>query len=270
MKPPPFEYHAPRTLADAVRLRAELGPDASLLAGGQSLVPVLNMRLARPSALIDLNRVGELDFVRHENGALAVGAMTRHRQLERSEKAARACPILREALGLVAHAIVRNRGTVGGSIAHADPAAELPAVLVALGGHATVRSVRGERTIPAEALFRFHFTTSLDPDEILTGMSFPALAPGDGHAVVELSRRHGDYALAGVACVIRSDGVRLGLFGVGPTPILVESDDPDRAADAAQPTGDIHATAEYRRLLVRELAARAVAAARGRMRRRAG
>jgi carbon-monoxide dehydrogenase medium subunit len=261
MKPAPFAYHAPTSLEEALALKARLGADASVLAGGQSLLPLLNMRLARPAALIDLNRVPELAYVRVDDGGVAVGAMTRHRTLERSAEAHAACPLLREALALVAHAIVRNRGTVGGSVAHADPAAELPAVLLALGGRVTARSVRGERTIAAADLFEFHFTTSLAPDEILTEVLFPGLGAGAGHAFLEISRRHGDYALAGAACVVRDGSTRLAFCGVGPTPVLVESGDPDAAAAAVRPADDIHATAEYRRELVRVLTQRAVALA---------
>jgi carbon-monoxide dehydrogenase medium subunit len=264
MKPPPFDYHAPVTLDEAVRLRGELGPESSLLAGGQSLVPMLNMRLARPSALIDLNGIPELAYIRPEDGRITVGAMTRQRALERSEEAAKACPLLREALLQVAHAIIRNRGTVGGSIAHADPAAELPAVLVALGGKVRAVGLNGIRDIPAEELFEFHFTTTLAPDEILTEVSFPALPARSGYAFLEVSRRHGDYALAGVACVLDGDNVRMTFTGVGPRPLLVEGDDPEAAAAAATPVGDIHGTAEYRRGLVRVLAGRAVALARRR------
>lgn len=270
MKPPPFDYHAPETLAEALSLRAGLAGDTSILAGGQSLVPMLNMRLARPSALIDLNRISELAYVRRGDGGVAVGAMTRQRDLERSGAAYRACPLLREALELVAHAIIRNRGTVGGSIAHADPAAELPACLVALGGQVTARSVRGERRISAAELFRFHFTTSLEPDEILTEVWFPELPRGSGFAFLEVSRRHGDYALAGVACVVQDDQVRLAFIGVGPTPILVESDDPAKAAAAVEPADDIHGTAAYRRELARVLAGRAVVLARERAERGTG
>ena len=176
MKPPPFEYYDPASLEEAVELRAELGPEAAILAGGQSLVPMLNMRLARPSALIDLNRIPELAYVRREDGGIAVGAMTRHRELELSEEAYAVNPLLRDALRHVAHTIVRNRGTVGGSIAHADPAAELPAVLVALGGRVVATGRSASRTIPAEELFEFHFTTALRPDEILTEVWFPSSA----------------------------------------------------------------------------------------------
>lgn len=268
MKPPPFDYHVPAALDEALGLRRDLGPDASLLAGGQSLVPMLNMRLARPSALIDLNRIPELAYVRREDRGIAVGAMTRHRELERSELAHAANPLLREALGHVAHTIVRNRGTVGGSIAHADPAAELPSVLVALGGRVTATSTAGSRRIPAEELFEFHFTTTLRSDEILTEVWFPELGPGSGSAFLEISRRHGDYALAGVACVVHDTRTRMAFSGVGTRPVLVESDDAEAAAAAAAPASDIHATADYRRDLVRVLARRAVAEARSRAERR--
>jgi carbon-monoxide dehydrogenase medium subunit len=242
VKPPPFEYHAPATLDEALRLRAELGPEASLLAGGQSLVPMLNMRLARPSALIDLNGIPELAYVRRENGSVAVGAMTRQRELERSEEAEQACPLLREALLQVAHAIV------------------------ALGGTVRATGPDGVREIPAEELFEFHFTTSLAPDEILTEVRFPVLAREAGSAFLEVSRRHGDYALAGAACVVRGDDVRLAFTGVGPRPVLFEGDDPDGAAAAVEPATDIHGTADYRRELVRTLTRRAVELARRRAR----
>lgn len=264
MKPPPFDYHVPATLDEALALRRELGPDASLLAGGQSLVPLLNMRLARPTALVDLNRLPELSYVRREAGGVAVGAMTRHRELELSSLAYEVNPLLREGLRYVAHPIVRNRGTIGGSVAHADPAAELPAVLVALGGSVTAASASGARRIEAGDLFAFHFTTTLEADEILTEVWFPGLGPEDGHAFLEVSRRHGDYALAGVACVVRGASVRLAFTGVGVRPVLVEGDDPDAAAAAVEPATDVHATAAYRRDLVRVLARRAVAEARRR------
>ena len=241
MKPAPFEYHAPESLDEALRLRSELGPESSVLAGGQSLVPMLNMRLAAPEALIDLRMLDELRYVRASNDGVAVGAMTTHRTLERSDEAHAVCPLLRESLELVAHSIVRNRGTIGGSIAHADPAAELPAVLAVLDGKVTARSVRGEREIPASELFTFHFTTSLEPDEILTEVWFPAVGVGAGSAFLEVSRRHGDYALAGAACVVANGSTRLAFTGVGPVPVLVESDDADAAAAAVSPADDIHA-----------------------------
>ena len=264
MKPAPFDYYAPDSLDEALRLRSELGPEASILAGGQSLVPMLNMRLAAPVALIDLRKLDELRYVRASADGVAVGAMTTHRTLERSEEAHAVCPLLRESLELVAHTIVRNRGTIGGSIAHADPAAELPSVLAVLGGKVTVRSVRGQRDVAASELFTFHFTTSLEPDELLTEVWFPAVPTGGGSAFLEVSRRHGDYALAGAACVVSNGSTRLAYTGVGPTPVVVESDDPDAAAAAASPADDIHATADYRRQLMRVLTARAVAKARER------
>jgi len=264
VKPPRFDYHAPATLDEAVRLRTELGPEASILAGGQSLIPLLNLRFARPSALIDLRRVHELVYVRTEQDGVAVGAMTRQRQLERSADAARLFPLLQEAQRCVAHPVIRNRGTVGGTIAHADPAAELPAVLRVLGGHVTVRGPRGERRIDADELFQFHFTTSLEPDEILTEVFFPALRPDAGSAYLELSRRHGDYPLAGVAAIAAGDHVRLCFAALGPTPVLVESDDPADWDAAIEPAGDIHASAGYRRELAAVLGGRALALARER------
>jgi carbon-monoxide dehydrogenase medium subunit len=264
VKPAPFDYYAPTSLDDAVQLRAGLGADAAFLAGGQSLVPVLNIRLSRPSALIDLNRIPELAYIRPANGGVAVGAMTRQRALEISDEAFELCPLLRETLLNVAHSIIRNRGTIGGSIAHADPAAELPAALVALGGKVKALGPKGEREIAADSLFEFLFTTTLAPDELLVEVWFPALPPGSGYAFLEVSRRHGDYALAGVACVVRDGETRLGFTGVGPRPMLVEGDDPDAAMAAVQPSDDVHATAEYRRELVGVLARRAVDLARRR------
>jgi aerobic carbon-monoxide dehydrogenase medium subunit len=264
LKPPPLDYYAPASLEEAVALKAELGEDGSVLAGGQSLVPLLNMRLARPRALIDLNRVRELAYIRANGGGLAVGAMTRQRTVERSEEVEQTCPLLREALLNVAHPIIRNRGTLGGSIAHADCAAELPAALVALGGTVTARGPRKTRTIGAEEFFSFHFTNSLDPDEILTEVWFPDLRSGTGFAFLEVARRHGDFALAAVAAVVSGETTRLAFAGVGPKPILVESDDPDAAAALVTPVDDVHASAEYRRKLVRVLADRALGLARRR------
>jgi carbon-monoxide dehydrogenase medium subunit len=264
MKPPRFEYYAPVSLAEAVAIKAEIGDEAFALAGGQSLVPLLNMRLARPAALIDLNRIPDLQYVRERDNGIAVGAMTRQRQLERSEMAQLACPLVGEALESLAHTIIRNRGTVGGSIAHGDPAAELPAVVVALGGTVTALGPQGERIIPAEEFFLFHLTTALRPDELVTEIWLPRLARGTGWAFLEVSRRHGDFALAGVAALVFNGTSRLAFLGVGPRPILVETEDPDQAAGSVDPTSDIHANADYRRELVRTLTRRAVAIARER------
>jgi carbon-monoxide dehydrogenase medium subunit len=264
MKPPAFEYRVARTLAEAVRLKAEAGSDASFLAGGQSLMPMLNMRLARPDLLIDLNRVGELDLIEERDGQIVVGAMTRQRTLERSPLALDRCPLLRETLRNVAHPVIRNRGTVGGSVAHAAGPAELPATLVALGGSVTVEGPGGRRTIPADELFLTQFVTALEPDEIVVSVNFPALRSGAGWAFLELARRHGDFALVGVAAVAEGDGVRLAFAGVGPRPLLVESDDPAVAMAAVDPTADVHASGEYRRRLVGVLARRAIDTARSR------
>src|SRR4051794_34571709 len=174
LKPPPFEYLAPTTLDEAVALRAEHADDCVLLAGGQSLMPLLNLRLARPAAVIDLGRVAELAGIRELDGGLAIGAMTRQRTAELSTLVGERCPLLVQALRYVAHVTIRNRGTIGGSLAHADGAAELPAVALALGAELVARSTRGERAIAARDFFQGFFTTSLEPDELLTEVRFPA------------------------------------------------------------------------------------------------
>ncbi len=249
MKPPPFEYHSPATAEEACELLASLD-DAKVLAGGQSLMPLLNFRLARPRHLVDINRIG-LDSIVEADGGVYVSALARQAAVEDSELVARVCPPLHAAIGLVAHRIIRNRGTVCGSLAHADPAAELPAVLLALGGRVEAQSVRGRRTIPAEQLFTGVFETSLAPDEIVVRAWFPAFAGPS--AVLEESRRHGDFALAGV---VRA-GERLVLFGVAATPVLADPGDPARGLE---PSGDLEASPDFRRHLVRVLAERAFAA----------
>lgn len=225
--------------------------DAKVLAGGQSLLPLLNFRLARPQHLVDLNRVAGLDRVYERDGGLAVQALARQSAVEDSHLVDRVCPLLAAATRLVAHRVIRNRGTVCGSLAHADPAAELPAVLLVLGGRVTARSVRGERTIPAEDLFTGVFETSLASDEVLVEAWFPA-SPRP-YAIVEETRRHGDFALAGA---VRA-GDRLALFGVAPTPVLADPRDPARGL---RPSGDLEASSEFRIHLVRVLAEKVVAA----------
>jgi len=225
--------------------------DAKVLAGGQSLVPLLNFRLARPRHLVDVNRVADLDRIYQRDGGIAVQALARQAEVEDSQVVARLCPLLSSALRLVAHRVIRNRGTVCGSLAHADPASELPAVLLAVGGHVIARSVRGERLIAAEQLFKGVFETTLAPDELLVEAWFPELI--DPFAILEESRRHGDFALAGV---VRS-GQHLALFGVAPTPVLADPQDP---AAGLQPSGDLEATPEFRLQLVRVLTQRAFAA----------
>lgn len=225
--------------------------EAKVLAGGQSLMPLLNFRLARPQHLVDVNRVSDLDGIYERDGGLAVRALARQAAVEDSELVARACPLLEAAVRLVAHRVIRNRGTVCGSLAHADPAAELPAVLLALGGHAIARSTRGERRIEARELFSGVFETSLASDELLVEAWFPrSPKPSSIH---EESRRHGDFALAGV---VRA-GDTLALFGVAATPVLADPRDPVRGLE---PSGDLEATPAFRRHLVSKLTQRAFAA----------
>jgi carbon-monoxide dehydrogenase medium subunit len=250
VKPPPFEYHSPTTIEEVVSLLTSL-EDAKVLAGGQSLVPLLNFRLARPAHLVDINRVEGLDSIYEKDGGIAVQALVRQSGVEDSELVARVCPLLTAAVRLVAHRVIRNRGTICGSIAHADPASELPAVLLALGGHVTARSTRGERIISAQDLFGGVFETTLAPDELVVEAWFPG-SPGPV-AILEESRRHGDFALAGV---VRADQ-RLALFGVAPTPVLADRSDPTRGL---QPSGDLEATPEFRLHLVRVLTEKAFAA----------
>jgi aerobic carbon-monoxide dehydrogenase medium subunit len=250
VKPAQFEYHAPTTVDEACALLASL-EDAKVLAGGQSLIPLLNFRLARPAHLVDINRVGGLDGIYERDKGVAVQALARQSGVEDSDVAGRVCPLLVDAVRLVAHRVIRNRGTVCGSLAHADPASELPAVILALGGHVVARSARGERTIPATALFSGVMETSLAPDELLVEAWFPA-SPAP-FAIVEESRRHGDFALAGA--VRAAD--RLALFGVAPTPVLADPKDPTKGL---LPSGDLEATREFRLHLVRVLTDRAFAA----------
>jgi len=250
MKPAPFQYHAPVSVDDACTLLGSL-EDAKVLAGGQSLIPLLNFRLARPQHLVDINRIRDLEGIYERDGGVAVQALARQAAVEDSELVARVCPLLSDAVRLVAHRVIRNRGTVCGSIAHADPASEIPAVMLALGGSAVARSSRGERTIRADQLFTGVFETSLAPDEMLVEAWFPASA--GKHAIIEESRRHGDFALAGV---VRA-GDRLALFGVASTPVLADRADPTRGL---QPSGDLEATPDFRLHLVRVLTEKAFAA----------
>lgn len=281
MKPAKFDYHDPGTLEEALALLRQHGDDAKLLAGGQSLIPMLNMRLARPAVLIDLNRVAGLTSIREEGGGLAIGAMTRHAEVERSELVARRQPLLAAAMHHIGHVQIRNRGTIGGSLVHADPSAELPAVMVALDAVLVATGADGSvREIPADEFFLMYFTTCLRPDEILTEIRVPALAPRTGWAFAEMARRGGDFALVGVACTVTlgADGTvaaaRLGLTGVGMTPVravaaealLIGSSPSDerfsKAAEAAAggiiPDDDIHATAIYRQELAKVLTERAL------------
>ena len=225
MKPPRFEYAAPEKLDEAVALLSQHGDRAKILAGGQSLVPLLNFRLARPEMLVDVNRVTELAYVRPVQSSVAIGALTRQHTLERAEVIRTKLPIVAEACRLIGHLPIRHRGTVGGSLAHADPASELPAVMVALEAEMTVTRRGGRRTIPAEQFFTGMLTTALAPDELLTEVRVPGLPPRTGGAFIEIARRAGDFALVGIAALVTLDDAgrvsraRLALCGAGPTPI---------------------------------------------------
>jgi carbon-monoxide dehydrogenase medium subunit len=225
MKSAPFAYDAPHTVDAAVALLAEHGADAKVLAGGQSLVPLMNMRLARPSVLIDINRIASLQFIRVEaDGSLAIGAGTRQSAAEHSPDVARGWPVLVEALRQVGHITIRNRGTIGGSLAHADPTAELPTLAVALDATFRVTGPRGERMVRAREAYVTYLTTVLAPDEILTEVRFPGPVPRSGAAFLEISRRHGDYALVAAAARVTVDAAgrctsaAVALGGVAPMP----------------------------------------------------
>ncbi len=290
MKPPPFAYVAPRSLEDLLEALAEHGGDAKILAGGQSLLPVLNFRLAQPAVLIDINGVAELDFLRAgDDGGLRIGALVRQRRLERDPHVAHRAPLLAEALPFVAHPQIRNRGTFGGSLAHADPAAELPAV--ALASEARFRLVRkgGDRWVAAHDFFTGLFATALEPDELLAEIALPAPEPGSGTAFVELARRHGDYAMAGVAARVALDRegrcrtAKLVYLSVGDGPVdarhaaeqlvgrTIDAESISAASEIAatteiDPVGDIHASADFKRHLVRVLTGRALTTAHARAR----
>lgn len=281
MKPSTFVHHAPRSVDEALAVLAEFGHDGKVLAGGQSLIPILNMRLAAPGHLVDINRVAGLDTVEVTPDAVHIGALVRHAQLERHEGAFAHLPLLRQALVNVAHPVIRNRGTTVGSIAHADPAGEMPAVLALTSGYVDVASSRGTRTVAAGDFFLGPLESCLAEDEMATGASFGRFPDGTGMAFAESTRRHGDYALAGVAAAVTVlDGLitsaRASFVSVTPTPdvldlseLLVGSAPEDcdwaKAAELAiehvDPDTDIHASAEYRRMLVGVLIARVLAEA---------
>lgn len=285
MKPPPFDYAAPASADEALSLLADDPEDTKVLAGGQSLVPLLNFRLARPARLVDLNGVGELSYLRRSDGVLRIGAMTRQSTLERSAIVAARWPLLHQAIRLVAHPQVRNRGTVGGSAAHADPSAELPVALTALDARFHVRSADATRVVDARDFFLQPLMSAVEPGEMLVEVEVPPLDPGAGTAFVEFARRHGDFALGGAAVIIeREDDGRcrraaIALLSAGPTPLrATEAEaalagavvDEDTAAEAAavavrdlRPTGDLHGGTEYRRGLIETLIRRALLEAAG-------
>ena len=287
MKSAPFEYYAPSSVEEALSLLASFGDDAKLLAGGQSLVPLLALRLAQPSVLIDLNGVRELDYIHEYDDALSIGAMTRHRTLERSALARERCPLLTDGIEWVGHPQIRNRGTIGGSLVHADPAAELPALAAVLDATFTIVSPTGSRrTVRSDEFFVTYLTTAVGPDELLSEVTIPVLNAGTGWAFTEVARRHGDFALVGVAAIISLDGdgtcatARIALFGVGETPVrstyaeqaLLHRKVDEQAITAAaaevvrniDPPGDIHASAPYRRFVATNLVRSVLTEAAGR------
>jgi carbon-monoxide dehydrogenase medium subunit len=283
MKPAPFAYHEPKTLAEALDLLTQFGDAAKPLAGGQSLVPMMNFRLARPAHLVDLNGLAELNYVKVENGELHIGAMTRQRIIERSPIIAEGWPLLREATRHIGHVQIRNRGTVGGSLAHAYPFAELPVAMVALEASFILRNESEERTVPAKEFFIDFMTTVLQPGELLVEIRMSQASPRTGSAFEEISRRHGDFALAAVAAVVslRPDGTidKASLVFAGAKPVtwnhaatlVGQRPDADRFQAAAHAAAavldydsDIHASAEYRRQASQALARRALEKAAGR------
>lgn len=270
MKPARFVYHAPSSMDEALGLLGDLqDADAKVLAGGQSLMPMLNMRLVRPKHLIDINRVGELSYLRGpDEGGLVIGSLTRQRTLERSPEVAARAPLLAEALPLIGDRQVRYRGTIGGSLSHADPVAELPTIAVALDAELVVGRRGGRRTVPATEFFTMFLTTVLEPNELLLEVRIPPVPPRSGFAFLELARQHGAYAIVSAAAHLVLDNGRVGaariaLGGVGPTPIratqaesLLAGQGPTPeviaeaarlAAEATDPSGDVHGSAGYRR-----------------------
>lgn len=264
MKPAAFDYAAPRSVQEALHL-LQTHPGAKPLAGGQSLVPVMNFRLAQPPLVVDLHRIAGLAGIReYADGGLILGAMTRNREIEKSELVRARNPLLYEAMPHIAHAQIRNRGTLGGSLAHADPAAELPAVCVACEAQLTIAGPRGERGVLARDFFKGLFTTALEPDELLTAIRFPAWPAGRRHAFTEVARRHGDFAIVGVAVLYDAPRARVVVFGAEDTPrvLLFKNESPEQAARVAarevEPRSDHHASGEYRRELVETLVRRAL------------
>jgi aerobic carbon-monoxide dehydrogenase medium subunit len=287
MKPAPFKYIAATSLEQALALKAEHGDDAKFLAGGQSLIPAMNFRLARPPILIDINEIAGLSGIRPHKGAVRIGALTRYRALQRDDTFGTLFPLIGEALPHIAHPQIRNRGTVGGNLSHADPASELPAIALALHARFRVRSAKQERSIAAADFFTGALTTDLQPDEMLVEIELPAPKPRSGSCFMEIARRRGDFAIAGVAAMVRLDKqnkcaeIRLTLCGVGETPVdasaagdglIGQAPSEQVIRDAAaslqriiEPTGNVHATADYQRHVAGVLAERALKTAFGRV-----
>jgi len=288
VKPPPFTYHRPASLDEALAVLGEVGPHGKVLAGGQSLLPLLSMRLAAPDHLVDVNRLAELAYVRSGPDGVRVGALARHAAVERDGAAADVQPLLRQAVRLVAHPTIRNRGTSVGSLAHADPSGELTAVLALTGGTVTIARTGARRDVPAARFFLGPLESCIEPGELAVEAFFPAFPDGTGTAFEEISRRHGDYAVCGVAAAVTVDadgtvtGARAAYLTMGPVPAAHDATDAARAAGlrlpratdpeawevvaadvvaALEPDDDIHASAAYRAHLARVLTARALARA---------
>lgn len=282
MKPPPFDYYSPTSIDEALGLMAEHGYDAKALAGGQSLIPMMNFRLAQPAVLVDLNNLPELSYIQaNDQGGLRVGAMTRHHQVEQDQLVAERAPLVAEAMPHIATTQVRSRGTFGGSLAHADPSAELVAISVALEGRFGLRSQSGQREVDAADFFLGMFTTQLEADELLVEVSLPPMPPRTGWSLMEIARRPHDFALVGVAALLslgkqdQVDQARIVLFSVGDGPVVAHkaadilsgqlptSEAFQAAAETAgsediDPSSDIHASAEFRRHLAKVLTRRAL------------
>jgi aerobic carbon-monoxide dehydrogenase medium subunit len=277
VKLPHVEYEVPATVAEAVELLAEHQGEASVLAGGQSLIPLMALRLARPAVLIDINGLGEMSGVSVSGGQVSIGAMTREYVAEESETVAGAVPLLAAALPLIGHEAIRSRGTIGGSLAHADPAAELPAVALALDAELVVRSRSGDRVVPAAQWFEGYLATSRRPDEILVEVRFPAAGPGTGAAFQEVARRHGDFAIVGLAASLTlADGAisdaRLAFAGLADVPVraadaedLLVGQEPSaelfeeaarRATHGIDPPSDLNGSPEYRKKVAATLVRR--------------
>jgi carbon-monoxide dehydrogenase medium subunit len=282
MKPAPFRYYAPTTVDEAVGQLAQHGWEAKALAGGQSLIPMMNFRLAQPGVIVDLNGVSELFYIRPgRDGGVQIGAMTRMRRVEKDAVIAERAPMVHAAMPKIAYAQIRNRGTFGGSIAHADPSAELPAAAVAMDGRFRLRSPRGERWVAADEFFLGLFTTALEPDELLVEVALPPMPRNSGWSFFEVARRHHDFALVGVFALVtlggggRCDSARLVYFSVGEGPVVahqaaaaLQGQEPTgeairaaaevAGAEDVDPQSDINASAEYRRHLVKVLGERAL------------
>lgn len=288
MKPAPFQYHDPRTVDEVVSLLGQFGEDAKILAGGQSLVPLMNFRLARPSHLLDINKVSSLDYIREENHHLVFGALARQRTVEFSELVHQKNPLLIEACREIGHPAIRNRGTVCGSLAHADPAAEWPALALVMDATMVVRGPEGERQVPASDFLVSYFTTCLDPQEMVVEVRVPDLPKGAGSCFLEVSRRHGDFALVGAAVWLAADangvctGCGIALAGAAPCAVRARAAErhlkgerltdslfgevASGVPDELDPTSDLHASAAYRCEVAAEIVRRALSIARQRIR----